>query len=93
MPIVFFSMIILPQANSQKLSDEAIKAQIEKARQKVAVDQYGCVKYPAGDEIVVCGPNIENERQKLSRSVTDKDRIRAGEAVSKNGCEHGRDGT
>jgi hypothetical protein len=82
MSVVLLSMIILPQANSQKLSDEAIKAQIEKARQKVAVDQYGCVKYPAGDEIVVCGPNTENERQKLPRSGPDKDRIRTGEAVS-----------
>ncbi len=68
--------------DAQKLSDAEIKSQIEKQRRMVAVDQYGCVKYPSDEEIVVCGPNLENERQKLPKGSEDYDRIRRGEAVS-----------
>ena len=70
------------QVKPQKLSDAEIATQIEKQRRQVALDQYGCAKYREGDEIVVCGPNTENETQKLPRGPIDKDRIRRGEAVS-----------
>ena len=50
---------------SQSLTDTEIATEIERARRLVAVDDEGCVKYPVGDEIVVCGTNEENERQKL----------------------------
>jgi hypothetical protein len=66
----------------QKLTDAEIAAKIERARQLVAVDENGCVKYPQNDEIVVCGPDAERERQKIERGPTDENRIRRGEAVS-----------
>ena len=69
-------------ANAQQLSEVEIAAQIEKARRLVAVDAEGCVKYPAGDEIVVCGTSDENSRNKLDRGPVDENRIRRGEAVS-----------
>ena len=77
---------------AQSLTDEQIAAQIENARRMVAVDVDGCVKYPVSDEIVVCGKNEENERQKLSPEVYDADRIRRGEPVSSEraaGCVQG----
>ena len=77
---------------AQSLTDEQIAAQIENARRMVAVDDDGCVKYPVSDEIVVCGRNEENERQKLSSEVYDADRIRRGEPVSSEraaGCVQG----
>ena len=77
---------------AQRLTDEQIAAQIENARRMVAVDDDGCVKYPVSDEIVVCGRNEENERQKLEPSPVDNDRIRRGEAVSSEraaGCVQG----
>lgn len=67
---------------AQARTDAEIAAQIEKQRRSVALDQYGCAQYPDTDEIVVCGPNTENERQKLPRGPIDTDRIRRGEAVS-----------
>jgi hypothetical protein len=78
--------------SAQPLSDEEIAAQIEKARRLVAVDAEGCVKYPQSDEIVVCGENSENKRQKLDPGSVDNDRIRRGEAVSTEraaGCAYG----
>jgi hypothetical protein len=78
--------------SAQPLSDEEIAAQIEKARRLVAVDAEGCVKYPQSDEIVVCGENFENKRQKLDPGSVDNDRIRRGEAVSTEraaGCVYG----
>lgn len=66
----------------QKLTDAEITAQIERARRLVAVDENGCVKYPQNDEIVVCGPDAERERQRMERGPTDENRIRRGEAVS-----------
>ncbi len=79
-------------ASAQQLSDAEIAAQIEKARRLVAVDAEGCIKYPQSDEIVVCGENPENERQKLDPGPVDNDRIRRGEAVSSEraaGCTYG----
>ena len=66
----------------QELTDTEIAAQIERARRMVAVDENGCVKYPQYDEIVVCGPDAERERQRMERLPTDENRIRRGEAVS-----------
>jgi hypothetical protein len=77
---------------AQPASDDEIAAQIEKARRLVAVDAEGCVKYPQNDEIVVCGENSENKRQKLDPGPVDNDRIRRGEAVSTEraaGCVYG----
>lgn len=77
---------------AQPLSDDEIAAQIERARRLVAVDAQGCVKYPVSDEIVVCGENLENKRQKLTPGPVDDDRIRRGEAVSTEraaGCAFG----
>jgi hypothetical protein len=77
---------------AQPASDDEIAAQIEKARRLVAVDSEGCVKYPQNDEIVVCGENSENKRQKLDPGPVDNDRIRRGEAVSTEraaGCVYG----
>ena len=77
---------------AQSLTDEQIATQIENARRMVAIDDDGCVKYPVSDEIVVCGRNEENERQKLSPEVYDADRIRRGEPVSSEraaGCVQG----
>ncbi len=78
--------------SAQQVSDAEIAAQIEKARRLVAVDAEGCVKYPQNDEIVVCGENSENKRQKLDPGPVDNDRIRRGEAVSTEraaGCAYG----
>ena len=78
--------------SAQQVSDAEIAAQIEKARRLVAVDAEGCVKYPQNDEIVVCGENPENKRQKLDPGPVDNDRIRRGEAVSSGraaGCAYG----
>lgn len=71
-------------ASAQPVSDDEIAKQIEKARRLVAVDAEGCVKYPATDEIVVCGENPDNKSQRMFRDVqgTDEDRIRRGEAIS-----------
>jgi hypothetical protein len=80
--VLLLSAVLPSSVGAQKLSDAEIKAQIEKQRRMVAVDQYGCVKYPSDEEIVVCGPNLENERQKLPKGPVDNDRIRRGEAVS-----------
>ena len=79
-------------ALAQQGSDGEVAAQIEKARRLVAIDEEGCVKYPVGDEIVVCGTNEENERQKVPREAYDTNRIRRGEAVSSEraaGCVSG----
>jgi hypothetical protein len=79
-------------ASAQQSSDAEIAAQIEKVRRLVAVDAEGCVKYPQNDEIVVCGQNPENKRQKLDPGPVDNDRIRRGEAVSSEraaGCADG----
>jgi hypothetical protein len=70
--------------SAQPLSDDEIAKQIEKARRIIAVDEDGCVKYPATDEIVVCGENPDNKSQRMftDRGPTDENRIRPGEAVS-----------
>ena len=71
-------------ASAQPVRDDEIAKQIEKARRLVAVDAEGCVKYPATDEIVVCGENPDNKSQRMFRDAqgTDEDRIRRGEAIS-----------
>lgn len=71
-------------AQTAPSADDPVAAQIERARRLVAVDQDGCVKYPATDEIVVCGENPDNKSQRLFRDKqgTDEDRIRRGEAIS-----------
>jgi hypothetical protein len=71
-------------ASAQPVSDDEISKQIEKARRIIAVDEDGCVKYPATDEIVVCGENPDNKSQRMFRDAqgTDEDRIRRGEAIS-----------
>ena len=70
--------------SAQPVSGDEIAEQIEKARRLVAVDAEGCVKYPATDEIVVCGENPDNKSQRIFRDTqgTDEDRIRRGEAIS-----------
>ncbi len=70
--------------SAQPMSDDEIAEQIEIARRLVAVDAEGCVKYPATDEIVVCGENPDNKSQRIFRDAqgTDEDRIRRGEAIS-----------
>jgi hypothetical protein len=70
--------------SAQPLSDDEIAEQIEKARRIIAVDEDGCVKYPATDEIVVCGENPDNKSQRMftDRGPPDENRIRPGEAVS-----------
>lgn len=70
--------------SAQPVSDDEIAEQIEKARRLVAVDAEGCVKYPATDEIVVCGENPDSKSQRLFRDAqgADEDRIRPGEAIS-----------
>jgi hypothetical protein len=70
--------------SAQPVRDDEIAEQIEKARRLVAVDAEGCVKYPASDEIVVCGENPDNKRQRMftDRGPPDENRIRPGEAVS-----------
>jgi hypothetical protein len=71
-------------ASAQPVRDDEIAKQIEKARRLVAVDAEGCVKYPATDEIVVCGENPDNKSQRMftDRGPPDENRIRPGEAVS-----------
>jgi len=70
--------------SAQPVSDDEVTEQIEKARQLVAVDAEGCVKYPQNDDIVVCGENPDNKSQRIFRDTqeTDENRIRRGEAVS-----------
>jgi hypothetical protein len=70
--------------SAQTAGDDEIAAQIEKARQLVAVDSEGCVKYPQGDEIVVCGENPDNRSQRVFRDSgePDENRLRRGEAIS-----------
>ena len=70
--------------SAQPVSDDEIAKQIEKARRIIAVDEDGCVKYPATDEIVVCGENPDNKSQRIftDRGPPDENRIRPGEAVS-----------
>jgi hypothetical protein len=82
--IAFVALLVsgIPAFAADSLTDEEISAQIEKQRRLVAVDSEGCVKYPVGDEIVVCGSDAERQRQKIERGPTDEDRIRRGEAVS-----------
>ncbi len=65
-------------------AEDAAAVQIERARRMVAVDEDGCVKYPATDEIVVCGQNPDNKSQRVFRNAAeiDNDRIRRGEAIS-----------
>ena len=79
---LFTALCLSSPANAQQLTDAEIAAQIEKARRLVAVDDEGCVKYPVGDDIVVCGTSDENRRNKLDRGPVDENRIRRGEAVS-----------
>lgn len=80
---LLLSVTVAPAAYAQqKLTDAEIAVQIERARRLVAVDENGCVKYPQNDEIVVCGPDAERERQRMERDPTDENRIRRGEAVS-----------
>jgi hypothetical protein len=69
---------------AQQMSDAEVAAQIEKARRLVAVDAEGCVKYPEGNEIVVCGESPDNKSQRIfkDRGPPDENRIRPGEAVS-----------
>ena len=71
-------------ASAQPVRDDEIAKQIEKARRIIAVDEDGCVKYPATDEIVVCGENPDNKSQRMftDRGPPDENRIRPGEAVS-----------
>jgi hypothetical protein len=71
-------------ASAQPVSDDEISKQIEKARRIIAVDEDGCVKYAATDEIVVCGENPDNKSQRMftDRGPPDENRIRPGEAVS-----------
>ena len=70
--------------NAQPLSDAEVAMQFEKARQLVAVDAEGCVKYPKNDEIVVCGSNPDNKSQRIfqDRGDPDDNRLRRGEAIS-----------
>jgi hypothetical protein len=70
--------------SAQPVRDDEVAEQIEKARQLVAVDAEGCVKYPQNDDIVVCGENPDNKSQRIFRDTqeTDENRIRRGEAVS-----------
>ncbi|MCO4090729.1 MAG: hypothetical protein HEQ34_02090 [Sphingorhabdus sp.] len=70
--------------SAQPVSDDEIAERIEKARRIIAVDEDGCVKYPATDEIVVCGENPDNKSQRMftDRGPPDENRIRPGEAVS-----------
>lgn len=89
--VAAFVLLTAP-AIAQQTSDAEIAAQIENARRLVAVDAEGCIKYPQSDEIVVCGENPENKRQKLDPGPVDNDRIRRGEAVSSEraaGCVYG----
>lgn len=87
------ALLLMPlSVAAQPITDAEIASQIEQARRLVAVDGEGCVKYPVGDEIVVCGENAENKRQKLPPGPIDNDRIRRGEAVSTEraaGCTYG----
>ena len=70
--------------SAQPVSGDEIAEQIEKARRLVDIDADGCVKYPATDEIVVCGENPDNKSQRIftDRGPPDENRIRPGEAVS-----------
>jgi hypothetical protein len=89
--VAAFVLLAAP-AVAQQPSDAEIAAQIENARRLVAVDAEGCIKYQQSDEIVVCGENAENRRQKLDPGPVDNDRIRRGEAVSSKraaGCVYG----
>ena len=81
-PALLAALLFPSAASAQRLSDAEIAAQIEKARRLVAVDDDGCMKYLQNDEIVVCGTQEENKRQKLDPGPVDNDRIRRGEAVS-----------
>ena len=91
--LLVMTLLMMPfSAMAQPLTDAQIAAQIEKARRLVAVDDEGCVRYPVGDEIVVCGASPENKRQKLDPGPVDNDRTRSGEAVSTEraaGCTSG----
>ena len=90
--IALVALCLSSPANAQQLTDAEIAAQIEKARRLVAVDAKGCVKYPVGDEIVVCGSSDENKRNRLDPRPVDENRIRRGEAVSTEraaGCTYG----
>jgi hypothetical protein len=70
--------------SAQPVSNDEVAAQIERARRLVAVDAEGCVKYPQGDEIVVCGENPDNKSQRVftDRGEPDENRLRRGEAIS-----------
>ena len=82
MPALMGALSLSSPSSAQQRTDAEIAAQIERARRLVAVDAEGCVKYPVGDEIVVCGSQQENKRQKLDPGPIDNDRIRRGEAIS-----------
>lgn len=82
---LFALLMITGMATAQQPDiDEAIAAQIERARRLVAVDEEGCVRYPKNDEIVVCGENPDNVSQRVfrERGEADENRLRRGEAVS-----------
>jgi hypothetical protein len=93
--LIAFIMLLgwaAPAFAAKSLTDKEIAAQIEKQRRLVAVDSEGCVKYPVGDEIVVCGSDAERKRQKIERGSADENRVRRGEAVSTKraaGCTYG----
>jgi hypothetical protein len=80
--VMLFTYVTPAPLFAQTRTDAEISAQIEKQRRTIAADQYGCPKYQDSDDIVVCGPNTENERQKLPKGPINNDRIRRGEAVS-----------
>jgi hypothetical protein len=80
--VMLFTNVTPAPVFAQPRTDAEISEQIEKQRRTIAADQYGCPKYRDSDEIVVCGPNTENERQKLPKGPVNNDRIRRGEAVS-----------
>ena len=82
MPALIGALFLSSPRSAQQRTDSEIAAQIERARRLVAVDVEGCVKYPVGDEIVVCGSQQENKRQKLDPGPIDNDRIRRGEVIS-----------
>jgi hypothetical protein len=82
--LVASNLLLASAAPAQSNSDPEITAIIENARQLVAVDAQGCLKYPKNGEIIVCGENPDNKNQRIfaDRSLPDEDRIRGGEAIS-----------
>ena len=82
--LVASNLLLTSTASAQSASDAQIAAIIENARQLVAVDAQGCLKYPQNGEIVVCGENPDNKNQRIfaDRRAPDENRIRRGEAIS-----------